>query len=57
MCVQKNIICEKQTINPIEESKSLCSSCMQIVQHIYTDGSRVFMNKTCPIHVSFQGIV
>ena len=57
MCVQKNIICEKQTINPIEESKSLCPSCMQIVQHIYTDGSRVFMNKTCPIHGSFQGIV
>ena len=58
MCVKKNTICEKQTINLLEETKSLCPSCMQIVPaYIYTDGSRVFMNKTCPIHGSFQGIV
>lgn len=42
----------------LEETKSLCPICMQIVPaHIYTDGVRVFMQKKCPEHGISQGLI
>jgi uncharacterized radical SAM superfamily Fe-S cluster-containing enzyme len=42
----------------LEETKSLCPSCMQTIPaRIYTDGNRVFMQKKCPRHGIFQGLI
>jgi uncharacterized radical SAM superfamily Fe-S cluster-containing enzyme len=42
----------------LEETKSLCPICMQIVPaHIYTDNVRVFMQKKCPKHGISQGLI
>ena len=58
MDIYKKTIYKKQKNNLLEETKSLCPTCMQIIPaYIYTDGSIVFMDKNCPIHGSFQGIV
>jgi uncharacterized radical SAM superfamily Fe-S cluster-containing enzyme len=58
MCVQKKVIREKQNMILLEETESLCPSCMQIVPaYINTDGSRVLMNKNCSEHGFFQGTI
>jgi uncharacterized radical SAM superfamily Fe-S cluster-containing enzyme len=58
MYSHKKAIHKKHTNNLLEETKSLCPVCMQIIPaNIYTNESIVFMDKTCPIHGSFQGIV
>jgi len=42
----------------LEETKSLCPSCMQIIPAgIHTDGANVFMQKKCPKHGTFQGLI
>ncbi len=42
----------------LEETKSLCPTCMQIIPAgVYTDSVRVFMQKKCPKHGSFRGLI
>ena len=48
----------KKNTHLLEETKSLCPSCLQIVPaQIYTDGVRVFMQKKCLEHGIFQGLI
>ncbi len=42
----------------LEETKSLCPNCMQVIPaRIYTDSVRVFMQKKCTKHGIFQGLI
>ncbi len=42
----------------LEETKSLCPNCMQVIPaRIYSDGVRVFMQKECTLHGIFQGLI
>ncbi len=42
----------------LEETESLCPACMKILNaRIYSDGVRVFMEKKCPDHGVFRGLI
>lgn len=42
----------------LEETESLCPICMQIVPaQIYTDGTKVFMEKNCNFHGVYRGLI
>jgi uncharacterized radical SAM superfamily Fe-S cluster-containing enzyme len=42
----------------LEETKSLCPSCMQVISaQIYTEADKVFMQKECPTHGFFKALL
>jgi len=42
----------------LEETKSLCPNCLRTIPaQLYTDGDKVYMQKSCPIHGVFHSLV
>jgi len=48
----------RKNMRLLEETKSLCPNCLRIIPaQIYTDGAKVYMKKSCPVHGLFRSLV